>query len=531
MLSWATTVLAFLLVLFALVAPDRLGHLTPRAFVRIPVEAVVGVLLVLVLPPRARRWVVGAAGALLGVLVVVKTLDAGFSATLARQFHPMFDWDLLRPGFEFLTSSIGTAGAIAVSVVIVLLVVAIPLLTARSALRLSRVAVRHRRPAAGAAAALGVAWVTLALLGTQLVPGVALADRSSAVLTWERAGQMWTDVRDQQVFAQESAVDAYRDVPGEQLLTGLRGKDVVLTFVESYGRSAVEDPALAPRIDALLDGGTQRLRAAGYGSRSAFLTSSTAGGASWLAHGTTLSGLRIDTANRYRSLVSSDRLTLNNAFRRAGWESVAVVPGVTREWSEGEFFGYDRILAAQDLGYRGPQFGWSTMPDQYTLQAFESRVRTPGHKPVMVEMPLLSSHAPWVRIPRVLDWRAIGDGSVYHRPESALPPEPLRRDSARMKADFAKSVEYSLSSLISYVETYGDENLVLVFLGDHQPAPVITGEGASHDVPITIVAKDPKVLDQISSWGWQDGLNPPPDAPVWPMESFRDKFLTAFSPR
>jgi hypothetical protein len=92
-------------------------------------------------------------------------------------------------------------------------------------------------------------------------------------------------------------------------------------------------------------------------------------------------------------------------------------------------------------------------------------------------------------------------------------------------------VEYSLSSLISYVETYGDENLVLVFLGDHQPAPVITGEGASHDVPITIVAKDPKVLDQISGWGWQDGLNPAPDAPVWPMESFRDRFLGAFSPR
>jgi hypothetical protein len=85
-----------------------------------------------------------------------------------------------------------------------------------------------------------------------------------------------------------------------------------------------------------------------------------------------------------------------------------------------------------------------------------------------------------------------------------------------------------LSALISYVEKYGDKNLVLVFLGDHQPAPIVTGTGAGRDVPISIVAKDPAVLDQISSWGWQDGLNPAPNAPVWPMNSFRDRFLTAF---
>jgi hypothetical protein len=81
------------------------------------------------------------------------------------------------------------------------------------------------------------------------------------------------------------------------------------------------------------------------------------------------------------------------------------------------------------------------------------------------------------------------------------------------------------------VETYGDDNLVVVFLGDHQPAPVVTGEGASRDVPITILARDPAVLDQISGWGWQDGLKPNPRAPVWRMDAFRDRFLTAFGPQ
>jgi hypothetical protein len=67
-----------------------------------------------------------------------------------------------------------------------------------------------------------------------------------------------------------------------------------------------------------------------------------------------------------------------------------------------------------------------------------------------------------------------------------------------------------------------------VFFGDHQPSPIVTGQGATHQVPVTIVAHDPSVLDRISGWGWTAGLKPDPHAPVWPMESFRDRFLTAF---
>jgi len=88
-----------------------------------------------------------------------------------------------------------------------------------------------------------------------------------------------------------------------------------------------------------------------------------------------------------------------------------------------------------------------------------------------------------------------------------------------------------LTSLISYLEKYGDKNLVMIFLGDHQPIPLVTGKNASRDVPITIVAKDPAVLDRVSSWGWTDGLKPDPKAPVWPMAAFRNRFLAAFGPK
>jgi hypothetical protein len=70
---------------------------------------------------------------------------------------------------------------------------------------------------------------------------------------------------------------------------------------------------------------------------------------------------------------------------------------------------------------------------------------------------------------------------------------------------------------------------VLVVLGDHQPFPVVTGDGAGADVPVSVVTRDPAVLDRIAGWGWQEGLQPGPRAPVWRMDAFRDRFLTAFS--
>ena len=40
--------------------------------------------------------------------------------------------------------------------------------------------------------------------------------------------------------------DGFATVPGAELLPGLRGKDVVVVFVESYGRVAVEGSTFAP---------------------------------------------------------------------------------------------------------------------------------------------------------------------------------------------------------------------------------------------------------------------------------------------
>ncbi|MFC4529350.1 sulfatase-like hydrolase/transferase [Sphaerisporangium dianthi] len=521
------TAFACLLVLFALNAPTQISHLTPWSFARVPMEGVLGVALVLVLPPKPRRVVAALAGAVLALLTIVKIIDMGFYAVLQRPFDPLLDWAYFGNAVDFLTASFGGAGVAGAIVAVAVLAAGVLLLITLSVVRLVRIVARHRTPAAGAAGTLGAAWIACALLGVQIAPEVPVA-----ALVRDHAQQVRASLRDREVFAEQAAVDAYRDTPGSELLTALRGKDVIVSFIESYGRDAVEDPELAPQVDAVLDAGTRRLRAAGYASRSAFLTSPTYGGGSWLAHATLLSGLWINNQQRYRDLVASDRLTLTGLFRRAGRRTVAVMPGNTKAWPEGSFYGYDRVYDSHNLGYRGPGFNWGTMPDQYTLSAFQRLERAkPGHAPMMAEIPLVSSHAPWAPIPRLIDWNAVGDGSVFGpMPATGDSPDAVWSDAGRVRAAYRQSIEYSLSALISYVETYGDDDLVLVFLGDHQAAPIVTGEGASHDVPITIVTRDRAVLDRISGWNWQDGLNPGPKAPVWPMNTFRDRFLTTFSP-
>jgi Sulfatase len=294
---------------------------------------------------------------------------------------------------------------------------------------------------------------------------------------------------------------------------------------------ALDDPALNAKIGPLLDAGYARLKARGYAARSGWLSSPTTGGGSWLAQSTLMSGVWINNQQRYRELVSSDRLTLNGAFRRAGWRTVAVMPATVAAWPEGKFFNLDRIYAARDLGYRGPGYAFNMMPDQYTLSAFQRfEMAAPGHPPVMAEIPLISSHSPWEPVPPMKDWQAIGDGSGYvTAPGNGDAADiVLRRDPDRVRADYANAISYSLTSLISYVETYGNDDMVMVFLGDHQPSTVVTGSGASREVPITILAKDQAVLDRVAGWDWQDGLKPAADGPVWRMDTFRDRFLTAF---
>ena len=530
--SGPLTLLALGLVVLALLAPNHLEDMTPAAFLRLPVELLVLIALVLALPDRLaplRRSIVVAAGALLALVTVFKLLDLGFYQALNRPFDPMIDW---RYGADLVETVRGSApGALGVVLLLVAgAALAATLLVVPLAVgRVSRAAREHRLATVRLLAVLVPLWLVLSLLGVR-AGTVPVASEAAAAYAYGQVARVPSQLRDQREFARAAAADPARDLDTDGLLTGLRGKDVLLVFVESYGRVALDDPGLSDGVTAALDEGTATLARKGLTARSGWLTSPTFGALSWLAHSSLQSGLWVDSQQRYDHLVTTDRETLTSLFGRAGWRTVAAVPANNRDWPQGELYGFDQVYDSRTLGYRGPRFGYPTMPDQFTLDAVQHlELSDRGRRPVMAEIDLISSHAPWSRTPRLIPQDTVGDGSVYDGMPDTLPSEAeIWPDGDRVRAAYAGAVEYSLRSMVAYLEAYADDDTVVVMLGDHQPATIVSGRDPGHDVPVTIIAGDAAVTDRVAGWGWDEGLRPSDDAPVWRMDAFRDRFLAAF---
>lgn len=530
--SWTITALAFVLVWFALVGPDEISRLSPAAFVRIPIEGLALVAVALLLPRRGRRIVAAAFGTLLGLVTIIKIIDMGFFEAINRPFNPTADWSYFGSAQGLLTVSIGRTSATIFLILAAAVGVAVLVFTPLALVRLTRLVADHRGTSIRTVAALSVVWVLCAAFGLQIVRNAPIASTSAAGLAYDQVQQVHAGLGDKARLVKAAADDPYRTTSGNDLLTGLRGKDVIIAFVESYGQVAVQGSSFAPQVDATLTAGNRQLAAAGYSARSAFLTSPTFGGISWLAHSTLQSGLWIDNQQSYNDLITTDRLTLSGAFQRAGWRTVADVPSNEKDWPEGKsFYHYNTIYNDRNVGYHGPNFSYASMPDEYIWSAFQRLELTKPHAPLMAEIDLVSSHTPWAPLPRIVPWNQVGDGSIYNgMPAQGQSATAVWHDADQVRAAYAQSIQYSLNSLVSFVQNSSDKNLVLLVLGDHQPATIVSGQSANHEVPISIITRDPTVLDRISDWRWQDGLLPSPTAPVWPMNTFRDRFLTAYGP-
>ena len=523
------TGLATALVLAVLIMPNQPGEVG-RGMLHLPVEGVLIAAALLMLPGRAGRVLAVIAGVALGVSSVLTVLDIGFLAVLARPFDPIVDWVLADSVVDLLAGSLGRRGAVAAlaafAVIVTALLVAVIFAVRRSAAALVR---QRNRSTRVVGLVVPVCLISL-VLGAQIVPGVPVASANVAASAVERAQRLIASSAEHRAFEAACATDPLNEADAGSLLAGLRGKDVVVAFVESYGRDSIEYPGYAATMGATLDNASRRLTAAGFDARSGYLTSPVSGGGSWLAHTTFLSGLWTDNERRYATLTSSERGTVVDAFHREGWRTVAVMPGNTEDWPEAEFYDFDQVLDHRSLGYRGPDLGWASTPDQYSLAVFQQAEHgAPGRGPLFAEIALVSSHAPWPIIPDVIAWDRVGDGSVYHSMTTGEPRDAIwAKGNDAVRTAYRRSLEYSISSLISWMETYGSEDTVLIMVGDHQPAPFLTGPDAGRDVPITIISGDQAVLDPITDWGWSSGIRPESAAPVWRMDTFRDRFLSAY---
>ncbi len=515
------------LIFCVLVIPNRLSDIYPDSFLRLPLELLL-LGLVLLVPGKFGKVLRWLAASVLAAGTIFKLADMATFNVFARPFNPIFDAYLLGNGIHLLKGALGESAALVVGTVLVVLVL---LIIGLAFLLLN--AIRKTQLAYGKTSALVLAGLLAVWCGLRVVDSrYAIAGFYELLAT--HTSSTIASVKDTREFRKElnqasAQASAVKNNP--QLFAALNGKDVLIIFIESYGRTLLDKPEFAKDFRPFLQQQEQQLRDAGIAMRSAYLTSPTFGGLSWFAHGTAMSGLWINSQTRYDTLVMSDYPSINRLFNAAGWRTVAVMPAISMAWPEGDYFGYDQIYHANNSGYEGKPFNWITMPDQFSLAAFQrNELAIQDRKPVMAEIALISSHAPWTPVPELVDWNQIGDGQIFNEQATAGDsPEEVWKDADRVRLQFRLTTQYSISAVVDYLAHYANNNTVALVFGDHQPAPLVTGTTDNRDVPVHFFARDPKVMEAIASWGWAEGLTPADAGPVWRMDEIKNKWIDTFS--
>ena len=520
----AVLALSALLFQLVLAAPGLPAGFNPAGLIRLPLELPIILLVLGALPASGMVPTIGRAVLVAALMLVVATMiaDRGMALAFARPFNAATDFPFVTAGVLLAARTIGWPATIVALAAAFAALAGLAYLLWRATGAWAGLA---PRAATRAAATLGTLMLVADLAGLLPVhlPVQPLASRLIADHT---ATAMATRA-DLARFRIGAATDPFADASG--LFDRLAGRDVLIVFVESYGRASMDNPLYAPTHRATLEAAMPRLSAAGLAMRSGWLTSPVEGGQSWLAHATLESGLTISSQTRYRALLGSGRASLYHLAAAAGYRTAAVMPGITMAWPEGPVQGFGTILAAADLGYRGKPFNFVTMPDQYTLAAFDRLVpRGPAAGPLFAQIVLLSSHAPWLPVPKMVPWEAVGDGTIFDQwATSGDAPEVVWRDADRVRDQYRQAIDYALQAVLSYAERSSDRPPLMVILGDHQAAPFVS-EIPSRDVPVHLIGP-PDLVADFDDWGWTPGLVPGETLPAWPMSAFRDRFIRALS--
>lgn len=455
------------------------------------------------IPPSPPRRLLTVMVILWLLLVTAANLgDAATHAAFGRSLNLYLDLPLVRAVYHLLVGNVGQLAAAFLMLLAVLL--ALATLWGLVKLLLPAVHLSLRSPQGSVAILLLGAAMLFTLLevhGSRLVPQSTLPAVNTTRFQWE---QVVAAHYARQAFSEQLETSPISAKP----LPGLEGRNVLLTFIESYGISAIDNPRYSGQMLPTLKEIEHRLVDRDLHVVSGLLEAPIRGGQSWLAHGTVLSGRWIDNQLWYRLMLESGHSTLVDDFRATGQHTLSVMPAITLAWPEGEAYGFDKIAAAKDIPYAGPPLHWVTMPDQFTLDYTQRHLMR--ESPVFAQLALISSHAPWTPILPVLEnWAMIGDGRIFAPWEHAGdPPEVVWRDIERIRDHYVWSVDYAVKVTGRWAEGVVDDNTLLIALGDHQAAPLITGENASAAVPVHIISGDPALVAPFRARGFIDGMLP-----------------------
>jgi hypothetical protein len=312
-------------------------------------------------------------------------------------------------------------------------------------------------------------------------------------------------------------------------VAALGAADVYLVFVESYGAATFTVEAHRERLAPARAALEHSLQATGRSAASAFYTSPTFGGASWLAHASVMAARDTRSPDAYNRVLASGAQTLVHAFARHGRRTVALMPGLRQAWPEGGFYAFDAVYGTAALDYRGPAFGWWRIPDQYSLARLEAlEVSAQPRAPLFVFFPTITSHAPFRPTPPYQpDWERLLSAAPF---DASVQPAAMQRDAdwLDLAPAFGDAIGYTLRALAGYLERRRGDDLVMIVLGDHQPPAGVAGEHPSWDVPVHVIATRAALLEPFIAAGFAPGLVPR-EGSRGPLHALGPQLLHAFA--
>jgi hypothetical protein len=297
--------------------------------------------------------------------------------------------------------------------------------------------------------------------------------------------------------------------PFKSDLVALRGRDVNLFFWESYGQVAYTVPQIN---DAVLDARqalAKQITESGMQVVSAYVSSTTFGGASELAHVALLTGIDTGNPTVHDLLITTDRPTLTGLFQKHGYEVHALYTALSWDWPEKVFYRFNQFSDARDLGYKGPKLGYWTVPDQFSLARYEELYPITANSPKrLMFFPSISSHMPFHPVPPYQeDWKKLLSDTPFDEQQMAK-VRAQKEDWFNMRPGYIGMMNYNYQWFKGWLAQPKTRDALYIVMGDHQPAANVTGEGATWDVPVHIISSQPELLQRFIDRGFEKGLTP-----------------------
>ena len=310
--------------------------------------------------------------------------------------------------------------------------------------------------------------------------------------------------------------------------------NVYLFMVESYGKILVTHPDFRNPYHQLMTEIERSLEKSGWFGATNYSAAPISGGKSWLSVATVLSGLRVENQAIYQLLIH--RMPNYPHFVRLldqqGYKTFALQPPMRKrpEFSfepYQNYYNFDTWIYYDDLDYVGEEYGWSIIPDQYSLNYAHEKFIVGVQQPFFLFFTTVTSHAPWYDLPPYLsDWQGLNDPESYQDEfdQDKSPGDVWRhmektytrhfRKNVRLKdafrgEDYLSHMFYQMRLIRDYIIQKAPENSIIVIIGDHQP-PIFTTETDGFQTPIHIISKDMSFVDSFRAYGFIPGLTKDP---------------------